>query len=138
MSPVLAYVLFLDEGSAHIPSRIGLDGISRGDRGNHQRLLLKGARGRAMAFFIGALVSSYLVLRGGLYFFRKFRKQPNGSPQIAMMGVIALGIATIIGGFGFQDEAPEPLFVTAFSLYFGPVIIVTIFEIVRYKIKVRR
>ena len=84
-----------------------------------------------MFFYIGALVPSYLILRLCLYICSKCRKQPNRGGQIVLMGVISLGLSTVIAGFGLQHEASNPRFVEAFAQYLAPAITVTLFELVR-------
>ena len=80
----------------------------------------------------GALAASYLLLRLLMYGHRKLRQKPNEAVNIAAMGLLALGVATIVGGYGLQDYAPEPLFLNAFATYFGPVMAVTVIELVRF------
>ena len=88
--------------------------------------------------FIGSLFSSYLILRFCMYVFKIYRKKPNGMTQIVIMGVITLGINTIIAGFGLQDGGPKPLFVLAFYQYLGPVVIATTIELARHKKKLNK
>ena len=88
----------------------------------------------SIGFFLGALFISYLILRFCLYICRKYRKKPNGVTQIVIMGVISLGIVTILAGFGFQDDGPRPLFVESFFKYLGPVTVAIIIEMVRNKV----
>ena len=83
--------------------------------------------------FIGSLFTSYLILRFCMYVCKNYRKKPNGMTQIVIMGVLTLGIDTIIAGFGLQDGGPKPLFVLAFYQYLGPVVIATTIELVRHK-----
>ena len=84
-----------------------------------------------MAFLLGALLGSYLILRLLMYGIMKVRRQPNGATEIALAGVLVLVIATVGGGYGMQDELPEPQFIRDFYSYFGPSMLVTVIELVR-------
>ena len=53
-----------------------------------------------MAFLLGALLGSYLILHLLMYGIRKVRRQPNGATEIALAGVLVLVIATVGGGYG--------------------------------------
>ena len=91
-----------------------------------------------MAFLLGAILGSYLILRLLMYGIRKARRQPNGAAEIALAGVITLVIATVAHGYGMQDDLPEPQFVRAFYTYFGPSMLVTVIELVRLDRQGRR
>ena len=84
-----------------------------------------------MAFMLGTLLGSYLILRLLIYAIKKVRRQSNGAIEIALAGVLVLVIATVGGGYGMQDELPEPQFIRAFYTYFGPSMFVTVIELVR-------
>ena len=84
-----------------------------------------------MAFLLGAVLGSYLILRFLMYGIRKVRRQPNGATEIALTGLLVLVIATIGGGYGMQDDLPESQFTRAFYSYFGPAMLVTVIELVR-------
>ena len=84
-----------------------------------------------MAFLLGAVLGSYLILRLLMYGIRKMRRQPNGGTEIALAGLLVLVIATVGGGYGMQDDLPEPQFIRAFYSYFGPAMLVTVIELVR-------
>ena len=45
--------------------------------------------------------------------------------------ILVLVIAAIDGGYGMQNELPQPHFIRAFYSYFGPSILVTVIELVR-------
>ena len=62
---------------------------------------------------------------------RKVRRQQNGDPEIALAGLLVLVTATVVGGYGKQDDLPDPQFIQAFSTYFGPAMLVTVIELVR-------
>ena len=51
------------------------------------------------------------------------------------MGVLTLAVCTVVGGFGMQDNGPEPLFYHAFFTYYGPAMTVTVIELVRLTAK---
>ena len=90
------------------------------------------------AQMFGALLGSYLILRLVMYVCRKVRRMPNGALEIAGMGLLTLVIVTVIGGYGMKDGKPEPVFVLAFFRYFGPVMAVTVIELVRLYHRNRR
>ena len=56
------------------------------------------------------LIGTYLLLRLLMFVCRKLRRRPNGALEIASMGVLTLAVCTVVGGFGMQDDGPEPLF----------------------------
>ena len=84
-----------------------------------------------LPFMIGAIVGSYILLRLLMYATRKVRGRPNGAAEIALAGLTALVIMTVGGGYGMKDELPDPVFLRAFSTYFGPAMLVTAIELVR-------
>ena len=84
-----------------------------------------------LAFMAGALVGAYLLLRVLMFVCRKLRRRPNGTPEIASMGVLTLAVCTVARGYGMQDGGPEPLFYHAFLGYYGPAMAVTVIELVR-------
>ncbi|MXX88288.1 MAG: hypothetical protein F4213_16515 [Boseongicola sp. SB0677_bin_26] len=84
-----------------------------------------------LAVLVGSLLGSYLILRFLMYGIMKVRRQANGATEIAFAGFLVLVIATIGGGYGMQDELPEPQFIAAFYSYFGPSMLVTVIELVR-------
>lgn len=88
----------------------------------------------AVAFassMIGGIIGCYIILRLLMYGVRKLRRQPNGAPEIALAGLLVLVIATVVGGYGKQDDLPGPQFIQAFSTYFGPAMLVAVIELVR-------
>ena len=91
----------------------------------------------ALAFSVGGLVAAYLLLRLLLIVCRKLRRGPNPEIEIASMGILALAVCTVIGGYGMQDGGPEPVFHQAFYLYFGPAMAATVIELVRVAIEAR-
>ena len=91
----------------------------------------------ALASLVGALIGTYLLLRLLMFVCRKLRRRPNGALEIASMGVLTLAVCTVVGGFGMQDDGPEPLFYHAFFTYYGPAMTVTVIELVRLTAKAR-
>ena len=90
-----------------------------------------------LAFAVGALFVSFLVLGLLLYICEKLRRKPNGPKQIAGMGLLSLIISTVLGGFGMQDGGPEPMFSMAFVSYFGPVMTATVIHLMRLCIRLQ-
>ncbi len=84
-----------------------------------------------MLVLLGALIGSYLILRLLMYGIRKIRGQSNGTAEIALAGLLTLVFSTVVGGYGLQDDLPEPQFLVAFYTYFGPSMLVTVIELVR-------
>ncbi len=84
-----------------------------------------------MAFLIGALLGSWLLLRLLMYGFKKVRGHPNNATEIAFAGVLVLLLTTIGGGYGIQDGLSDPQFIRAFHSYFGPSMLVTVIELIR-------
>lgn len=84
-----------------------------------------------VSFLIGGTIGCYVLLRFLMYVVRKVRGQLNGATEIALSGFLVLVIATVGGGYGMQDELPEPQFIRAFSSYFGPAMLTTVIELVR-------
>jgi len=84
-----------------------------------------------VAFLAGALLGQYVLLRILMYGCRRVRKRPNESAQIATLGILTLGITTVLGGYGMQDGGPSPQFLAAFSSYFGPAMAATVIELLR-------
>ena len=64
----------------------------------------------------------------------KLRRVPNGAPE---MGILTWACCTAVGGFGMQDDGPEPLFYQAFFKYYGPAMAVTVIELVRLTVSRR-
>ena len=84
-----------------------------------------------LASLVGGLMGAYVLLRLLMFVCRKLRRVPNGALEIASMGILTLAVCTVAGGYGFQDDGPEPLFYHAFSRYYGPAMAVTVIELVR-------
>ena len=80
---------------------------------------------------LGAVLGSYLILRLLMYCVRKVRRQPNGATEIALTGLLVLVISTVGGGYGMQDDLPEPQFFRAFYSYFGPSMLAIVIELVK-------
>ena len=53
------------------------------------------------------------------------------------MGILTWACCTAVGGFGMQDDGPEPLFYQAFFKYYGPAMAVTVIELVRLTVSRR-
>ena len=87
---------------------------------------------------LGAMLTTYLLLRFLMYIYQKLRRKPNGGVEIACIGVLILTISTVIGGYGMQEFSSEPQFLLAFYTYFGPVMAVTVIELVRLHRKIER
>ena len=85
-----------------------------------------------VSFLIGGTIGCYVLLRFLMYGVRKVRGQQNGATEIALAGFLVLVIATVGGGYGMQDELPEPQFLRAISSYFGPAMLATVIELVRF------
>lgn len=88
-----------------------------------------------LAFQIGAILGAYCVLRLLMFACRKIRREPNSPVHICAMGFLTLVVVTVVGGFGMQDYAPEPIFLKAAALYFYPTTIATCIELLRTKFK---
>ena len=84
-----------------------------------------------LAKMVGALAGVYLILRLLMFGCRKLRQKPNGAREIALMGLLTWTLSTVIGGYGIKDGGPEPLFYQAFLNNYGPVMGVTVIELVR-------
>ena len=84
-----------------------------------------------LAFLVGCLLGTYLLLRLLMLVCRKLRRRPNGALEIASMGILTLAVSTVVGGYGMKDGGPEPLFYHAFFTYYGPAMTVTVIELVR-------
>ena len=84
-----------------------------------------------LAFLVGGLLGTYLILRLLMLVYRKLRRVPNDAPEIAGMGILTWAFCTVVGGYGMQDDGPEPLFYQAFFTYYGPAMTVTVVELVR-------
>ena len=84
-----------------------------------------------LASLVGGLMGAYVLIRLLMLVCRKLRRVPNGAPEIAGMGILTWAFCTVVGGFGMQDDGPEPLFYQAFFKYYGPAMAVTVIELVR-------
>lgn len=73
--------------------------------------------------FVAVAVLTAIILHVIL---RKYRNTLLG---VFLAGAIALTIMTLLGGYGFQDEAPNPLFLEAFMTYFVPLLAVMVIEL---------
>ena len=80
---------------------------------------------------LGALIGSYFLLRILMFISHKLWRPPYRSADIAALGLGSLAIATILGGYGMQDNNSEPVFLLAFFQYFGPTMAATVIEMVR-------
>ena len=85
-----------------------------------------------LPFMIGGIVASYILLRLLMYATRKVRGRPIGAAEIALAGLIVLVIITVGGGYGMKDGLPDPVFLRAFLTYFGPAMLATVIELVRF------
>ena len=70
-----------------------------------------------LASLVGSLLGTYLLLRLLMFVCRKLRRAPNGALEIAGMGILTWAFCTVVGGYGMQDDGPEPLFYHAFFRY---------------------
>ena len=80
-------------------------------------------------FIVGALISSYLVLRLLLFVCRELRGRPNRTIHVIGMGALTLGLVTAVGVYGVQHHTPAPP--EAFVL---PAIAATVIELVRIRL----
>ena len=90
-----------------------------------------------LASLVGGLLGTYLLLRLLMLVYRKLRRVPNGAPEIAGMGILTWAFCTVVGGYGMQDDGPEPLFYQAFFKFYGPAMAVTVIELVRLTVSRR-
>ena len=90
-----------------------------------------------VASMLGAVIGSYILLRLLMFITRKVRRRPNDAPEIAVAGLLALALMTVGGGYGMKDGLPDPVFLRAFYTYFGPAMLATVIELVRFRMRSR-
>ena len=74
------------------------------------------------AFIMGSILTA-LILRLLLCKYR------DTLPGVYLAVTIALTISTVVGGYGFQDEAPDPVFLETFMKYVLPLMAVLVVEL---------
>ena len=84
--------------------------------------------------FIGSLLISYVLFKLLMLAFGKAKNKPI---NMCIGAGIVLMLATIIGGFGLQDNSPNPLYLEAFINYSVPVLLVLFTELVRMSFRKR-
>ena len=84
-----------------------------------------------MAVYAGSILGSWLILLLLKLVYRKLRRRPNGHADVAALGLLTLAVCTVVGGYGGQDDALEPVFLEAFMRYYGPAMTATVIELVR-------
>ncbi len=77
-----------------------------------------------LGFFVGALIITWIVSRLTRFFF--FRKAANWTRAISP-NVIALMVATGLGGVGMADGGP-PQFLVALVRYIPPILVLIAFD----------
>ena len=87
---------------------------------------------------MGGTLIMYLIIRVVLWAVGKTKLGPklNLLQSIVLAALVALGIGTLIGGYGMADGR-DPVFRKAFLAYFVPVSVAMLIELIRRKIKVK-
>ncbi|MXZ50843.1 MAG: hypothetical protein F4073_09710 [Rhodobacteraceae bacterium] len=85
----------------------------------------------AIAELTGATIVSYLMLRVISYGIEKICRRENGNSEIAFAGFLALILGIIIAGYALRDGHPDPQFVLALYMFFGPAMLATVIELLR-------
>jgi uncharacterized membrane protein len=84
----------------------------------------------SMGAMVGGVIAIYLLTRLVLLVFRDKKHEIK---FIIISAVVALAIATVLGGFGFAD-GNQPDFVLSFSMYVIPTVLVVVIEAIRVKL----
>ena len=85
--------------------------------------------GYAIGALVGGIIAVYLLTRLILL---GFRDRKFDTSSIVVAALIALGIATVLAGYGFAEGGP-PNFAQSFSAYVIPTLIVIVIEFLRVK-----
>ncbi len=87
-----------------------------------------------VAFFLGGLVASYLILLLCNFGWRKIARKRSSPVSIVAMGIVTLAIITVAAGYGMKDGRPEPVFEEALASYVFPVAAAVVIKLVEWAI----